>query len=192
MRTVAAVIALTLALAGCGASEDEMSAAVRAAEKPLASQLSASDQELERLRKQLREAKTAASEAEARAKIAAEAALAPQRVALQQQTDAIKALEASVKQKEAAVATREQAVGVAEAEAAANTIDGDGTYLVGDDIQPGTYKSAGGDTCYWSRLGQGGADIIDNNLGAGPAVVTVRSSDFALEVSRCAPFRRTG
>lgn len=41
-----------------------------------------------------------------------------------------------------------------------------------------------------SQLPHGGSDIIDNNIGAGPAVVTKRGSDFELEVSRCAPSER--
>lgn len=192
MRFTLAAGFLVLALTGCGASDEEVAQAVRSAEKPLGEQLAASEEETDGLQRALRVAQAKARTAETRAKAAAEASLAPQRTALQQQTDAVKKLEAAVKQKEAAVAAREQAVGTAEAEAAANTIDGDGTFVVGEDLQPGTYKSAGGDNCYWARLGSGGADIIDNNIGAGQAVVTVRPSDFALEVSRCAPFRKTG
>jgi multidrug resistance efflux pump len=146
MRTLAATAVLVLALAGCGASDEEMQAAVRAAEKPLGEQLAGADQELERLRKDLRASEREVRTADARAKAAAEQAIAPQEAALAQQTAAIRALEASLKQKETALAAREQAVGVAEAQVAANTIDGDGTFLVGDDVQPGTYKSAGGTT----------------------------------------------
>ena len=91
----------------------------------------------------------------------------------------------------AALVERERAVGIAETEAAANTFPGDGTFIVGDDIQPGTYKSAGGSGCYWARQDQGG-ETIDNYIGDGATVVTVRSSDFALRVARCAPFTKTG
>ena len=43
---------------------------------------------------------------------------------------------------------------------------GDGTFIVNNDIQPGTYKNSGGDSCYYARLkGFGGTvgDIIAND-----------------------------
>ena len=46
----------------------------------------------------------------------------------------------------------------------------EGTWLVGDEIPPGTYSAEGGDLCYWARLnGFSGelGDIIANNVGAG-------------------------
>lgn len=94
---------------------------------------------------------------------------------------------AKVKEAEAAVAAREKAVGVMEVEVAANTIEGEGTYIVGEDIKPGTYKSAGGENCYWERSSKDG-DIIANDLSDGPAVMNVRSSDYSVSVSNCAPF----
>ena len=99
--------------------------------------------------------------------------------------------EATVKQKEAAVALREKAAGVAEATAAANSFAGDGDFLVGSDIQPGTFKSDGGDACYWARHDKANA-ILDNHLGAGPTVVVVLPGDFSLEVAHCAQFHKTG
>lgn len=70
-----------------------------------------------------------------------------------------------------------------------------GTYLVGSDIQPGTYKSAGTDgtagSCYWARekdtsgvLGS----IIANNLASGPSVVTIKPTDGAFETTGCSPW----
>lgn len=93
--------------------------------------------------------------------------------------------------KEAQLVEREKAVGLAVAEVAANTFEGNGVYIVGDDIQPGTYKSDGGELCYWARHDKAN-DILDNHLGAGPTVVVVRATDFSLEVNGCAPFRKTG
>ena len=192
MKAVLAAGALLLVLTGCGASDEEVTAAVREVERPLTEQLAERDQELERLQRALRTAENRAEAAEHRISGAEEKAKAAAEQAIAGQTAAVKALEAAVKQKEAEGLAREKAVGTAEAVAAANTFDGDGTYIVGDDIQPGTYKSEGGSPCYWARLGAGGEDIIDNSLGSGPAVVTVRPGDFALEVARCAPFRKTG
>lgn len=89
----------------------------------------------------------------------------------------------------AALDKRAAALTGQEAAAQASRFDGDGLYLVGSDIKPGTYKSAGGENCYWARHNKAN-DILDNHLGSGPTVVVVRSSDFSLEVSGCAEFRK--
>lgn len=70
------------------------------------------------------------------------------------------------------------------------TIASDGTWLVGKDIKPGTYRATGG-TCYWERLsGTSGDfdDIIAN--GNGPSTVTIKSGDNAFHSERCAPWER--
>jgi len=72
----------------------------------------------------------------------------------------------------------------------ANTIPGDGTFLVGKDVKPGTYRMTGpksGSSCYWQRSGDAsGTNIIANDNIAGPAVVDIKSSDVAFKTSRCA------
>lgn len=70
----------------------------------------------------------------------------------------------------------------------ANTIPGDGTYRVGVDIRPGTYRSQGGNACYWERLrGLGGTvdDIIANGAGTGPQVVQIAPADVAFKTQGC-------
>ena len=70
---------------------------------------------------------------------------------------------------------------------------GDGVYLVGVDIQAGTWRSDGtGTGCYWARLSniRGQDDIIANNFGSAPAIVTVLATDVAFEVSRCGNWSR--
>jgi hypothetical protein len=65
---------------------------------------------------------------------------------------------------------------------------GDGTYIVGVDVAAGTWRSAGGETCYWSRLaGFGGelGDILANDLPDGPTVVTIAPSDVGFTTSGC-------
>jgi hypothetical protein len=93
-------------------------------------------------------------------------------------------------QRESAVAAREKAVGSTEATIAANTIPGDGTFLVGKDVKPGTYRTTGpksGSSCYWQRSGDAsGTNIIANDNIAGAAVVEIKSSDVAFKTSRCA------
>ncbi len=61
-----------------------------------------------------------------------------------------------------------------------------GMYLVGIDIQPGTYKGqAGTDSCYWARLKDvegGTSSIIANDNSTGQFYIQVGKSDFALSV----------
>lgn len=72
----------------------------------------------------------------------------------------------------------------------AGTIPGNGTYVVGTDIQPGTYKSAGPASviCYYARLKDTSGDfqsIISNNTSQGAATVTIAASDGAFETTGC-------
>jgi hypothetical protein len=66
---------------------------------------------------------------------------------------------------------------------------GDGTYQVGKDIQPGTYRiRVGSPGCYFARLkGFGGTidDIIANNNVSAPTIVTISSSDKGFQSSGC-------
>lgn len=57
----------------------------------------------------------------------------------------------------------------------------DGTYVVGEDIQPGTYKTTGpaNGMCYWARLKDTSgsfSSIIANGAPQGPATVTISKS----------------
>lgn len=76
------------------------------------------------------------------------------------------------------------------------TIPGDGTFLVGTDVQPGTYRSdAGSYGCYYARLSDtSGApgSIITNNLSQGPLVVTIDDSDAAFETRGCRTWTAVG
>lgn len=66
---------------------------------------------------------------------------------------------------------------------------GSGQKIVGTDIQPGTYRSAGGDGCYWEReSGFSGSvnDILANDNATGPAVVTIAPSDKGFKSTNCA------
>jgi hypothetical protein len=75
-------------------------------------------------------------------------------------------------------------------------IETDGTYRVGTDIVPGTYRSAGpsaeGESdCYWARLNSlNPTHIINNNIGTGPQVVTIQPSDAAFLTHSCQPWRK--
>ncbi|WP_405739819.1 hypothetical protein OG885_38055 [Streptomyces sp. NBC_00028] len=79
-------------------------------------------------------------------------------------------------------------------------IPGDGTYVVGSDIKPGTYRSdgpQGGQTtsCYWARLsGTSGEakDIIANEGTSGQTTVTIAATDKAFTTMGCKPWKKIG
>ena len=66
---------------------------------------------------------------------------------------------------------------------------GDGSWVVGSDIQPGTYRSSiTGSGCYWQRLsGFSGesADIIANEYTDAISVVEIASTDAGFSTERC-------
>jgi predicted peptidase len=74
---------------------------------------------------------------------------------------------------------------------------GDGTWLVGIDIQPGTYRSTGAvpriNFCWWGRLsdttGDSHAIIASGAANAGEQiVVTINPNDRAFKATNCEPF----
>lgn len=70
---------------------------------------------------------------------------------------------------------------------------GDGTYRVGAEIKPGTYKAAGGDGCYWQRMRnfEGGlGSIIANDAPSGSTTVTIKSGDKGFKTDGCGRWRR--
>lgn len=65
---------------------------------------------------------------------------------------------------------------------------GSGTKRVGADVQPGTYRARGGAACYWERLnGFSGrlGNIIANEFGSGPQIVTISASDKGFSSNGC-------
>lgn len=72
---------------------------------------------------------------------------------------------------------------------AASAVPGDGTWLVGREIKRGTYKSAGGSTCYWARLSDLSGEleaIIANSYGRrGPQKVALGPKDKAFASQGC-------
>jgi hypothetical protein len=77
------------------------------------------------------------------------------------------------------------------------TMETDGTYRVGPDIVPGTYRTAGpsphGESdCYWERLDSLNPNhIITNNISTDPQVVTIQSSDTAFLTRSCQTWQKT-
>jgi len=73
-----------------------------------------------------------------------------------------------------------------------DTIDDDGTWLVGSEVKPGTYRSQNFGDCYWARLRStdGGINaIIDNGIGPNQTV-TIKRTDKAFETARCGVWKR--
>lgn len=78
---------------------------------------------------------------------------------------------------------------------------GDGTWLVGTDIQPGTYRSPGAtpriNFCWWGRLsdttGDAHAITASGTANAGEQiVVTISPADRAFKATNCEPFVKVG
>lgn len=70
----------------------------------------------------------------------------------------------------------------------ASTISRAGTYLVGSDIRPGTWRTTGAAGCYWARLSNLTGEIsgiIANGGSDGQEIVQVLPSDKAFQVTRC-------
>jgi hypothetical protein len=73
------------------------------------------------------------------------------------------------------------------------TVFGDGTFLVGEDVAAGTYRSSGSGTCSWSRLsGFGGSadEVTASAVGVGPQEVVIRGSDEGFASSGCGGWTR--
>ncbi|MFD3730294.1 hypothetical protein [Streptomyces sp. NPDC058632] len=74
---------------------------------------------------------------------------------------------------------------------------GEGEYVVGEDIEAGTYKTAGADGdfgCYWERAkdasGEFGSIIANNNLN-GPGRVTLNTGEY-FKTNRCQEWEKVG
>ncbi|MGH3628182.1 MAG: hypothetical protein ACRDRL_12195 [Sciscionella sp.] len=69
----------------------------------------------------------------------------------------------------------------------------DGTFVVGTDVKPGTYHTAGSADCYWEREKDTSGNfnsIIANNISAGPQTVTIAPSDGAFKTEGCGTWTR--
>ena len=77
------------------------------------------------------------------------------------------------------------------AAAAPTTISGYGGFLVGSEVEPGTYSTSGGahgGICSWARLvfASNGAPVtVEQGQGVKPMTVTIKSSDSAFFTDSC-------
>ena len=70
---------------------------------------------------------------------------------------------------------------------------GDGSYVVGRHIEPGTYRAGASDGCYWARLsGFGGTldEIIANEFTFDSTVVTIGAGDLGFQSEGCGSWSR--
>lgn len=70
---------------------------------------------------------------------------------------------------------------------------GPGTYIVGKDVAPGVYASAGpvaGDVCYWRRTGSDNATLA-NAMSKQPQIVVIEDGDAGFRTSGCQPWQPT-
>lgn len=81
--------------------------------------------------------------------------------------------------------------------APATSIPSDGTYMVGSDVAPGRYFSAGGTpagmSCIWERLSAvdnpgDASNVIDMGGSTGQQYVDIKSSDKAFKTLGCQPW----
>jgi hypothetical protein len=76
----------------------------------------------------------------------------------------------------------------------ADTID-DGTWEVGEDVQPGKYKTRvdSGANCYWKIAKDAGSDLDDilqnDNVDGGPAIVNLKKGQYFTS-SDCGTWKR--
>jgi hypothetical protein len=66
---------------------------------------------------------------------------------------------------------------------------GDGTHVIGDDVEPGTYRTIEyTQSCYWVRLAgfeSGLEDWVASAIGPGYHVVTIAPEDAGFDSDRC-------
>jgi hypothetical protein len=76
-----------------------------------------------------------------------------------------------------------------------NGIKGDGTWIVGKQIKPGTYRTTDAADCYWERTsGFSGEfdDLIANDNVNGQAVVEIKKGDVGFTTNRCGAWKKVG
>ena len=71
---------------------------------------------------------------------------------------------------------------------------GGGDFIVGTDMQPGTYRNTASAGCYWARLrgfGHTLDDVVANDNTDAQAVVTIDPGDKGFESTRCGTWTKT-
>jgi hypothetical protein len=80
----------------------------------------------------------------------------------------------------------------------ADTIPGDGQFVVGSEIRPGKYASEPlvlGQVCVWARLrglNESRESVIAEGVESGPVRVTIEPTDAAFHSTSCQTWRKVG
>jgi hypothetical protein len=119
--------------------------------------------------------------------------LAALRAQVQTERDKLNTLRGNVSDQQSTLQKLNAQVNGAQEAAKKSQFAGTGTYAVGTDILPGTYRASASPGCYWARLSSfNTSDIIDNDNADGPVIVTIDPSDKAFQANGCATFHRVG
>ena len=119
--------------------------------------------------------------------------LAALRSKVRTEQDKLNTVRGNVSDQQATLQKLTAQVNGAQSAAKKSQFAGTGTYAVGADILPGTYRAAASQDCYWARLSSfNTSDIIDNDNANGPVIVTIAPSDKAFQANRCATFHKVG
>lgn len=130
--------------------------------------------------------------AEAEAKRNAQVYIASQQADLDKRKQELDQTATTQQARQAQLDTQRQELDAATAAAKASEITGNGVYVVGTDIQPGTYKTAGGTRCYWKKFSlTDDRDIIANDLPGGPTTVTIPGG-IRFETQNCGTWTKIG
>jgi hypothetical protein len=182
----AAVIVALLAGVGIGSAASNNADALNTAQRNLRTanrNLAAAQNRVSQLQTEYSAEKTQAQQATTTADAKAKAAYASRNAALDTRSKSLD--------------QRAKAVRAAEGQLQSSQISSDGVYVVGKDIQPGTYHTNGdgGQTdneCYYATLNNSNtSDISDNNNFDGPETVDV-SGAYAFQISGPCTWVRVG
>ena len=69
---------------------------------------------------------------------------------------------------------------------------GEGTWLVGAEVQPGVWTASGGGTCYWERVSSFGGELTDVIQAGDALTVTIEAADLGFRSRRCGTWSLTG
>jgi hypothetical protein len=75
---------------------------------------------------------------------------------------------------------------------AGTEMPGDGIWLVGEDVVPGTYEAEGGEWCLWQRLDAFAPELDSVIQGGSNRRATVESGDVAFVTEGCGAWTRVG
>lgn len=173
MRTPVGVAVLVLiSLGGCGGNQAE--------------------EELADARAKIHREKSAAREAIKKEQREAQGELADLDQKATEQKDELRAQKRKVAAERRRLDRLKNQVRGARAEAEKNTIPGTGTFEIGTDVNPGTYRAEAQPGCYWARLSSLDTnDIINNDNADGPVIIEILPSDKAIQTSDCADFHKS-